>query len=107
MAASKLVYPEYYREKRMNKRMASEKSTQSRLSIGELRQMIAAARDRGGLSRVNAQIYLAQACDIYEGALAGRPDDEVPAGMKYDVYKRHDVPSMDSLIIRNILRDCA
>ena len=91
----------------MNKKLAGEKSIEGRLSIGELRQMITSARKRGGVSRVNEIFTMEKVCDIYEGAFAGRDDGEVPKGMKYDVYKRRDVPSKDSLIIRNILRDCA
>lgn len=47
--------------------------------------------------------------DIYAGALKDRSDDEVPKGMVLDVYSRSGrmKPSKDSLIITNILRDCA
>jgi hypothetical protein len=48
-----------------------------------------------------------EVCDVYEKALEGRDDAEIPLGFYHDVYKRRDVPSKDSLIIRNILRDCA
>lgn len=91
----------------MNKRLAGEKSVQGRLSVGELREMIKSARALGGMSQVNPAFTMAQVCDIYEGALQDRSGSEIPKGTHYDVYKRRDVPSKDSLIIRNILRDCA
>lgn len=91
----------------MNKKMANEKSVEGKLSIGDLRRMIQSARDLGGKSQVNSQFTIEQVCDIYSAALEGRDDAEIPCGMKYDVYKRRDVTSKDSLIIRNILRDCA
>lgn len=91
----------------MNKATANTKSRESKISIGELRIMIEKARERGGLSSVNPMFTMEQVCGIYLAALADRDPAEVPAGMKFDAYKRRDVPSKDSLIIRNILRDCA
>jgi hypothetical protein len=91
----------------MNKRMASQKSTEGLLSIGELRTMIKSARELNGRSQVNAMFSMREVCDVYEKALEGRDDAEIPLGFYHDVYKRRDVPSKDSLIIRNILRDCA
>lgn len=91
----------------MNKKMAEENSVEGKLSIGDLRRMIKSARALGGLSQVNSQITMKQACDIYEAAITGREDAEIPNGIHYDIYKRRNVPSRDSLIIRNILRDCA
>lgn len=91
----------------MNKRDAKAKSLAGEISIGELRKMIADAKTRGGMSKVNPQFTLAETCDIYEKALAGRDDSEVPKGVRYDAYCRRDVPSRDSLKIANILRDCA
>lgn len=91
----------------MNKKMANEKSIEGKLSVGELRRMIQSARELGGKSQVNPQFTMQQVCDIYSAALGDRDDAEVPEGMKYDVYRRRNVPSKDSLIIRNILRDCA
>lgn len=91
----------------MNRRAANTKSRASEICIGELRGMIAEARRRGGMSRVNPMFTMEQACDIYAAAIKDRPDDEVPAGMVRDVYRDGMKPSRDSLIIRNILRDCA
>lgn len=90
----------------MNKKLAKEKSVAGQISVGELRQMIAAARHRGGLSRVNPQFTLEQTCDIFERALAGRDDGEIPKGTRYDPYKNREMASRDSLTICNILRDC-
>jgi hypothetical protein len=93
----------------MNRRDAKEKSRSGDISIGELRALIAKARDRGGMSRVNGSITLAQACGIYAAALERRPDDEKPAGMKIDPYSTVGAlkPTRDALTIQNILRDCA
>ncbi len=91
----------------MNKDEAKALAVAGTLSIGILRQFIDAARSRGGISKVNPQFTLDQICEVYKNALEGRNDDEIPAGMRYDVYRRRGVPSKDSLIIRNILRDCA
>lgn len=91
----------------MNKLAAKQISQSGEISIGELRRMISEARPRGGMSKVNPQFTLEQTCDIFEQALAGRDDAEIPKGMRYDPYKNREVPSRDSLIIRNILRDCS
>lgn len=89
----------------MNKRDATTKSLSGEISIGELRELIKAARQRGGMSRVNPALSLERACDIYEDAIAGRDATEVPLGLRQDLCGR-TIPTKDSLIIRNILRDC-
>lgn len=81
----------------MNKREARNQAQENTRSIGDLMQLIAAARGRGGMSRVNPQFPLEEVLDIYEGVIGKRPMDEVPDGMT----------SRNSLIIANILRDCA
>jgi hypothetical protein len=91
----------------MNKQLAKAQSIAGKLTVGELRALIAKGRQRGGVSRVNAAIPMDVICGIYEGALAGREDSEAPKGTTYDVYRRCDRPSKDSLTICNILRDCA
>jgi hypothetical protein len=91
----------------MNKKMANAKSIEGKLSIGQLREMIESARAMGGMSQVNPAFTMAQVCDIYKRAIQDRSVEEIPSGVHYDVYKRRNVPSKDSLIIRNILRDCA
>ena len=91
----------------MNKRDAKAESISGTISIGQLRGFIKSALSRGGMSKVNPQLTLAQSCEIYKTALQDRADDETPNGIKYDVYRRRDVPTKDSLIICNILRDCA
>jgi hypothetical protein len=62
--------------------------------------------DRSGMSRVNPIIPMAKAIEVYEAAIAGRADDEVPAGLKEDVYRpgRWNMTG-DALIMHNILRD--
>lgn len=91
----------------MNKRDAKAKSIAGEISVGELRKLIVEAKTRGGMSKVNPQFTLEQTCDIFEKALAGRDDAEVPKGIRHDPYRRRDMPSRDSLMIANILRDCA
>lgn len=90
----------------MNKRAARTESMASTITIGELKAMVAERRLRGGMSKVNPSFSAEQICDIYEGALKNRADDEVPQGMTYSAYKDKKVASRDSLMIRNILRDC-
>ena len=77
------------------------------MTIGQLRALIEGSRWRSGASTVNKCIHIGRALDIYAGAIDGRNEDEVPAGLTYNVYKRADVASKDALIIVNILRDCA
>lgn len=91
----------------MNKREARAKSQSGEISIGELRAMIAAAKSQFRASRVNSSLMLSQVCEIFERALDGRLDDEKPTGLKTDVYSGRVTPSKDSLIIANILRECA
>lgn len=91
----------------MNKREAKVKSQAGELSIGELRAMISLARGQVRPSRVNPSLMLTQVCDILERAFEGRPDDERPRGLKSDPYSDRMKPTKDSLIIANILRECA
>lgn len=93
----------------MNKRDAKNKAQSGTLSVGDLRAMIKRARERGDImSRVNPRVPMDRALDIYAAALASRDDAEVPAGLRPDPYRHgRAVPTRDSLIIQNILRDCA
>lgn len=93
----------------MNKTKAKELSRSGTLTVGELRAMISNVKDRGGMSRLNDAVPFSRACEAYEGALAGRSDDEKPVGMRTDPYSRVGAlkPTRDALIIQNILRDCA
>lgn len=93
----------------MNKRDANKQALENTRTVADLRAMVANARGRGGMSKVNPQFTLEQTCDIYAAALKDRKDDEVPAGMRRDVYSRTErmKPSRDSLMISNILRDCS
>jgi hypothetical protein len=91
----------------MNKRAARTKSLSGQISIGELRKMIADAKTRGGMSTVNPQFTIEQTCTVFEKALAGRDDSEIPKALAYDAYRRRNVQTRDSLTIYNILRDCA
>lgn len=93
----------------MNRKIAKAKSLASETSIGDLRKMIEGARRPGLRSRVNQAFTMEQVCDIYLAALAGRDDAEIPAGLRDDPYSSvgRKRPTGDSLIIMNILRDCA
>ena len=93
----------------MNKSEARKQALANKRTIGELLALVdarATAAD-GKMSRVNRQILLARACEIYAGALAGRPTESVPTGIHTDVYRNRDRISGDGMIIQNILRDCA
>lgn len=91
----------------MNKRAAKAKAQEGKLTIGELRKMIASRRGFGGMSAVNGAIPLERVLEIYDAALAGRPEEEVPKAWRTDPYTGREKPSADVLIITNILRDCA
>lgn len=92
----------------MGKNEAKRRADAGGISIRELRSMIANARGRGGPCRINAQLTHEQACDIFERALEGRADEEVPKTLTEDIY-RHDRmrATKDHLLISNILRVCA
>ena len=91
----------------MNKKKAREEAMSGVISIGQLREMISAARGRGGMSSVNNGIPLDRALDIYDRALEGRPGEEIPKVLMRDPYGRDDSmkPTGDVLLIINILRD--
>ena len=91
----------------MNKRDANQRSVEGKLSVGDLRAMIDKACEDDRMSRVNPIFTIQRACEIYRAAIASRDATEIPKGLRYDPYKNRDMPSRDSLIIRNILRDCA
>lgn len=94
----------------MNKVAAKKMAEAETVSIGDLRNMITATRDRVGFSNVNPSLTLDVVCDIYWKALEGRSDDEVPKAWRPDIYSRRlgaVKPSRDVLIVTNILRDCA
>lgn len=94
----------------MNKNAAKLKAQSETLNIGDLRKMISDAKPKGGMSKVNPAFPLERVCEIYEAALDGRADTEIPKAWKQDIYSRHPgavKPSRDVLIVTNILRDCA
>lgn len=91
----------------MNKTEAKKQAVNNARTIGDLRKLIASKRGGDGFSKVNSAIPLDRALDIFEAAIAGRDEAEIPKGLRYDVYKRRDVPSKDSMIVANILRECA
>lgn len=92
----------------MNKVAARKRALEDKITIGELRSAISTSRSRGGFSTVNPAVMLDRALDIYEAALAGRDDAEVPAAWQTDPYSYTNrmKPSYDVLLITNILRDC-
>lgn len=72
--------------------------------------MIENARGKRAFSKVNKGIALETALDVYKAALGNRSDTDVPAGMVPDYYSPNGAgmkPSRDSVLIYNILRDCA
>lgn len=93
----------------MNKAAARKLAESETVSIGKLRQMIEEKRGSIGMSAVNKSFTIEQALDIYAAALGNRSDDEIPKAWRPDPYSRSGKmkPSGDSLIVTNILRDCA
>lgn len=92
----------------MGKTEAKKRADASNISIAELRALIAKARGRGGPCNINPQLTHEQACDVFEKALDGRPDDEVPKTLVPDIYRAGRMKATrDHLIISNILRVCA
>lgn len=91
----------------IGKRKAKELADAGGISIGQLREMISKARGRGGLCSINPQLTHEQACDIFEKALEGRDDAEVPKTLTEDVYRAGRMrATKDNLLISNILRVC-
>lgn len=92
----------------MGKQAAKKLAESETLSIGDLRRMIAKAKGSAALSSVNPQFTLDQTCDIYEAALQGRDDAEIPKAWRSDPYSATGAfkPTRDVLIITNICRDC-
>lgn len=78
------------------------------LSIGDLRAMIAATKGKVGMSKVNPSLPLSQTVEIFEAALEGRDDAEVPKAWRPDPYSHvgRRKPTRDANIVANILRDC-
>ena len=79
------------------------------ISIGELRDFIKSARGQGVMSNVNPAFPLEDTLDIYERAIAGREDNEVPKAWRNDPYSLSGrmKPTADVLLITNVLRDTA
>ena len=91
----------------MNKRAAKAKTLEGTITIGELRRMIDNVRGEDRQSRVNPAFHLRDTVDIFEKAIAGRKDDEVPRIQKSDPYSRTGrmMATRDFLLITNILRE--
>lgn len=84
----------------MNKAAALKSAAEGKWSVGDLRKLVQSQRQHGGASVVNPALSRQQALDLYEAALAGREDAEMP-----DVSFRGG-PSKWALTVANILRDC-
>lgn len=85
----------------MNKRDARREALSNTRTVAELRQLVIARLDRAsGMSAVNRAVPLDHALKIYLGALEHRPDNDVPVTTGLQ-------PGRDTLIVTNILRDCA
>ncbi|MCH8135852.1 MAG: hypothetical protein IIB77_07735 [Proteobacteria bacterium] len=91
----------------MNKRQAKKEAFENDRSIGELRSLINAARQRTGVSRLNKALTVEQCLDILERALDGRDNAEVPKGSTYNIYRYRQGLSKDGILVHNILRECA
>lgn len=92
----------------MGKSEAKKRADAGGISIGDLRRMIALSRGRGGACRINKSLTHEEACDIFERALDGRVDDEIPKTLSEDIFRPGRVrATKDHLLISNILRVCA
>ncbi len=92
----------------MGKQAAKKLAESETLSVGDLRAMIARARARGGMGTVNPTLTMDRVCGIYDAALEGRDDTEVPKAWRSDPYSSTGrlKPTRDALIVANICRDC-
>jgi len=91
----------------MNRREAGRQAIEGTRSWGDLRRLIEASRGKGGTSRLNPALTHEQALDILLAGIKGRLDDEVPAGLKDDVFRPgRQKRTRDSLLVQNILREC-
>lgn len=92
----------------MGKTEAKKLADAGGISVGDLRKMIADARGKRSVCNINPQLEHGQALDIFEAALAGRDDAEVPKTLTEDVYRPGRLKATpDHLLISNILRVAA
>ena len=80
-----------------SKRRARQRAYEEAITCGELKQMVTNTRGRGGQSCVNPQFSLEDVLDMFDGALQGRADDDVPR----DSHRRSDI-----MLTINVLREC-
>jgi len=89
----------------MNKKEAKAKSLSETLTFGNLRHIIDRGKFLKKKSKVNPDIPIEKIIEIYEAAIAGRPENEIVKGYSYKPSLGADRPSRDSLVAFNILRD--
>jgi hypothetical protein len=90
----------------MNRATAKRLATAGGYTFGELRGLIASARGARPRSRVNPAFPLEAVLDMFVRAIANRGDNEVATSTRYDCV-RGVVRTGESLIVQNILRECA
>jgi hypothetical protein len=90
----------------MNRATAKRLATAGGYTFGELRGLIASARGARLKSRVNPAFPLETVLDMFVRAIASRGDDEVATSTRYDCV-RGLVRTGESMIVQNILRECA
>lgn len=91
----------------MGRTEAKKRADAGGISIGELRRLIVAARGKRLACNINPQLTHEQALDIFEAALEGRDDAEVPKTLVQDIYRpKRMKATRDHLTISNILRVC-
>lgn len=89
----------------MDRRRARDAVLASTYTVGELRALLAAARKRGGMSRVAPEATLGTVLDVLERWLAGRDASEVPAAMALD-EDGVSWPTRDRLMLEYIFTEC-
>lgn len=99
----------------MNKSQAKQEGASNTRTVAELRALVEARKavvPRHKPSKVIPSMFVWQICDIFLEALKDRPDDEVPSGTKWPPHRDgtnvlSNLPSDQTVLVRNILRDCA
>jgi hypothetical protein len=90
----------------MNKKQAKIEAENNTKTWGELLGLVEAA-DLRGMSRVNKSLTREQVAQIFKDMISGRDLNEVPQGLRFDVYRDCNRISADGLGIQNLLREFA
>jgi len=91
----------------MNKREARQLAETGSLTAAWLLELVASARGKRVMSRVNPSVPFDRALDIYQAALSQRAPEQIVGGLKTDPYSGRLRPTKDCLTAANVLVDCA